>query len=272
MTCIEEGCDRPSKKRGLCDTCYQRHRKAGTLPPAPCLVEGCPNEAYRRGPCRPHREEFRSAGTKWCTGPECESRIRPIGEFVSMASDSGSFDGLSSWCKSCRNRYSANSHADNRETRVMKQAEYRAGRRAINPGWHHGITDDHYWRLWTDQRGRCAICSKDLDYNGTEAVVPHGDHDHAHCSGPKGCPECFRALLCKGCNSMLGRAHDDLAILRRWRPTKAYPQKRIDAATAYLEYWHAEMALRGIRPSLEDAFWQDLFASATRLLLEIAPN
>lgn len=40
------------------------------------------------------------------------------------------------------------------------------------------------------------------------------DHDHAHCPGQQGCAECFRGILCSGCNTALGLTHDDPVRLR----------------------------------------------------------
>lgn len=46
------------------------------------------------------------------------------------------------------------------------------------------------------QEGRCGACG-DL-ITGT----PNLDHDHAHCK--RGCPSCWRDVLCNGCNTAEG--------------------------------------------------------------------
>lgn len=267
MTCAEAGCTRGAEKRGLCNACYQRRRRAGTLPPLHCPIPDCVNEPYRQGPCQAHRHEFSSAGMKWCTKSGCKNPLKPITDFNN---DPNSLDGSRPWCRACANAYLTERYQQG--TNALRQSEYYAKRRLENPGFHHGLSDEAYWQMWATQQGECTICSKTLDHNGGEAVKPHVDHDHAHGCGTTGCATCVRSLLCKGCNSMLARAHDDLVILHRWKPTKAYPQSRIDAAIAYLEYWHTEMIKRGVRPSPEDALWKDVFAAATRLVLEIAPS
>lgn len=60
----------------------------------------------------------------------------------------------------------------------------------------------------------CMICSEGL---GKEWAV---DHDHAlaerHGHDPRqGCSRCFRGILCKGCNLMLGWARDRPEVLER---------------------------------------------------------
>ncbi len=53
--------------------------------------------------------------------------------------------------------------------------------------------------------GTCQICK-------TQDPGPGGwhiDHDHACCSGSKGCGNCIRALLCADCNTLLGRVELD---------------------------------------------------------------
>lgn len=63
------------------------------------------------------------------------------------------------------------------------------------------------------QGGACLICRKPLP----PFVVDH-DHELARRDGhdpAHGCPRCVRGLLCPGCNTLLGNAKDDPAILRR---------------------------------------------------------
>ena len=261
-TCSEEGCSRPVERRDLCKSCYERRRITGTLPLIPCPVTSCPNGHHRRGPCEDHRNEFASTGLKWCTADGCDQPLKPLTEFAKKTDSS---DGRHSRCKICVNRYQ-NDHRIS--TRALRSA-YLSNRRAENPGFAHGLPDGVYWQMLADQGALCPICSKQLDRDA-RASTPCIDHDHSHCPGETGCSICVRSLLCNGCNQLLGKAHDDPAILRRWKPTRSYSQERINAAIAYLEYWHAEMAKRGIRPPLDEALWRDALNALSRLVTEIA--
>lgn len=267
-TCIEPGCDKPVCARRLCITCYQRHWQAGALPPLqPCPVPGCLNDRWQKGPCKFHREQFASAEMKWCTNPKCSSPLKAASEFYRKKSAA---DGLDYRCKSCVRLYEAERWRSG-DAKAW-EAQYYAKRKSESPGWQRGLSDEQYRSMWTTQNGQCPICSKKLDPNGDRSTVPQTDHDHFHCPDKRGCPECFRSFLCVRCNTMLGHAHDDPVILRRWKPTKRRPQAIIDAAITYLEKWHAEMSRRGIRPPPEEAMWSELFAAATRLLLGISPS
>jgi hypothetical protein len=59
-----------------------------------------------------------------------------------------------------------------------------------------------YHRLLSEQGGRCAICNE----METEARALSVDHDHRS--------NRIRGLLCIACNSVIGHAKDNLAILR----------------------------------------------------------
>lgn len=69
----------------------------------------------------------------------------------------------------------------------------------------YGITPERYQELLGAQHGACAIC-----FRTTALCV---DHDHRCCPGKKSCGFCVRGLVCAGCNSMLGLAHDNPRIL-----------------------------------------------------------
>ena len=61
----------------------------------------------------------------------------------------------------------------------------------------HGVTVEHIMALNSATVPECASCGAREDL-----CV---DHDHSHCSGPKGCPECVRGYLCQDCNIAEGR-------------------------------------------------------------------
>jgi len=57
------------------------------------------------------------------------------------------------------------------------------------------------------QNGCCAICARSFGQ-----LVYVVDHDHKHCA-KKGCPKCWRGLLCERCNWGLGLFGDSIRIL-----------------------------------------------------------
>lgn len=64
------------------------------------------------------------------------------------------------------------------------------------------------------QGGRCAIGGEPL---GALVAVDH-DHELARLHGhaaERGCPACFRGVVCNGHNAALGAFDDDPALLRR---------------------------------------------------------
>ena len=63
---------------------------------------------------------------------------------------------------------------------------------------------DHYFRLFGEQKGKCAICGK---HQADDAQTFHVDHNHA--TGH------LRELLCHHCNVILGLAYEDTSILQK---------------------------------------------------------
>jgi hypothetical protein len=79
------------------------------------------------------------------------------------------------------------------------------------PRRRHGLGADGIKALRSRQDGKCAIClTPDTDKPGTRLAV---DHDHGHCPGKIGCPNCVRGLLCVNCNNLLRVARDERRIL-----------------------------------------------------------
>ncbi len=77
-----------------------------------------------------------------------------------------------------------------------------------------GLTLEQYDALLAAQGGVCAICRKpevSVDRRSGKPFALAVDHCHA---AEKGGKVKVRGLLCTGCNSILGRAGDDPALLR----------------------------------------------------------
>lgn len=64
----------------------------------------------------------------------------------------------------------------------------------------YGLTIDQYRSMFTEQKGRCRICGRDLD---------RIDIDHDHATGR------VRGLLCHPCNIGLGAFQDSPLLLAR---------------------------------------------------------
>jgi hypothetical protein len=93
-------------------------------------------------------------------------------------------------------------------------AAFRAARRRELLRARYKITPEQWDEMLIEQTGRCAIC-------GDEMKDPHVDHDHT--SGA------VRGLLCNLCNSVLGKARENTAILA--------------AAIEYLDRHHPERTI-----------------------------
>lgn len=112
-----------------------------------------------------------------------------------------------------------------RPQRPLGPDDYRLSGRA-----RHGMSRAERHRREAEQRNACVICGR------VAPLVQDHDHSlagsHAHPLG-RGCPMCNRALLCDPCNSVLGFAREDPAVLRR--------------AAQYVEFWARELdALSGM--------------------------
>lgn len=73
------------------------------------------------------------------------------------------------------------------------------------------ITMAQFNEMAAAQGNCCAICDKPF---GRRSQI-HIDHDHNCCPTDMTCGNCLRGLLCAHCNSMLGMAKDDPAILTK---------------------------------------------------------
>jgi hypothetical protein len=85
--------------------------------------------------------------------------------------------------------------AADRKQRQIYQRMYKIG---LSPGI--------FERAWQEQEGKCAICDKVMVREGRGSDVGCADHDHASNK--------FRGVLCRLCNTSLGRFRDSPALLR----------------------------------------------------------
>jgi hypothetical protein len=93
----------------------------------------------------------------------------------------------------------------------------REARRARTAGSHetyvgktYGLYPGEYARIFDTQDGRCAICRRATGVRRRLAV----DHDH-QVERERGVRASVRGLLCKSCNTILGRFRDDVDTFQR---------------------------------------------------------
>lgn len=68
-----------------------------------------------------------------------------------------------------------------------------------------GITRAQYLAMMDDFGGGCAICHRDQRPDEKNFPVDHAhDRECGHARGGYGCPECVRAVICHGCNRIVG--------------------------------------------------------------------
>jgi len=101
-------------------------------------------------------------------------------------------DGLTAYCKSCCIEKNEKWHKENPEASLKS-------RRGTNRKLKYGITQDDFQKMLNDQKNKCKICKKFVDFGS--AV----DHDHK--TGK------IRGILCRKCNLGLGAAKDNTEIL-----------------------------------------------------------
>ena len=73
--------------------------------------------------------------------------------------------------------------------------------REENLRFRYGIGVEDYEEMYKNQKGKCAICKKKEKKNL--------DVDHCHATGK------IRGLLCRNCNTALGKVYDDPKILAK---------------------------------------------------------
>jgi ubiquitin len=133
---------------------------------------------------------------------ECH-QVKSLAEFYRQSSQSS---GLNPKCKVCVNEYNrayheANRIAQNRWKRIS--AVRRWAKKTL------GISPDQLWAIELRADGRCELCGRSdqtMSKNGNRYALAL-DHDHVDGKA--------RAMLCRPCNTALGCAQDDPALLRR---------------------------------------------------------
>ena len=85
---------------------------------------------------------------------------------------------------------------------TKKQSICKYCRRTKRMFENYRITDTEYVKMWKEQKGKCAICGKDIG----EAYL---DVDHNHETGK------VRGLLCRECNILLDNPRMNIDFLTK---------------------------------------------------------
>ncbi|MDE3229139.1 MAG: endonuclease VII domain-containing protein [Chloroflexota bacterium] len=119
-------------------------------------------------------------------------------------------DGRSTRCRQCTQQYFRRYRSDNREHIANLLKRHGLARK-------YRLTPEQWAAMEASQDSKCAICQIAFDI-GIPAHSPMVDHDHR--TGQ------VRSLLCRRCNTMLGMAREQPAVLQ--------------AAIEYLNRWELE--------------------------------
>lgn len=183
--CTLEGCDRPHKARGYCQTHYMQFKR-GITPVGPirtrvsakpdeCAEDGCSEPVKAKGLCKMHYQRLlrhghtmyrdRKTAAKSCAVDACDNHAYAKGL--------------------CHAHY-------------LKQRKWSAA----------GVDAARYQGMLREQNGVCAICHQPEKHRDGLSGKPKDlavDHDHA--------TGAVRALLCSACNTALGLFNDDPELL-----------------------------------------------------------
>ena len=109
--------------------------------------------------------------------------------------------GYQSWCRECENTVNRSKYIPAiKVEKVPKPYDsHEAFCRMLKS--RYGITYDTYFKMYTNQNGKCAICEAEFVSKRKTFV------DHNHTNGN------VRALLCPKCNTILGHSGDSIKVL-----------------------------------------------------------
>lgn len=186
MSCQINGCTRPHKARGLCQTHYAQRLRGSDFSairsrvrekPPECIEEDCSEPVKSKGLCKMHYQRFLRHGHTMY-----RNRKKPAKQCVISGCDSVLY--AKSLC-----------HAH-----YIKQRKWQAA----------GVDATRYQEMLLEQGGVCAICAQperapDKASGKTKDLAI--DHDHA--------TGAIRALLCSNCNRGLGLFNDDDGLLAK---------------------------------------------------------
>jgi hypothetical protein len=116
-------------------------------------------------------------------------------------------DGLNAWCRKCNNEYSREWAKKNKTRHTNNYQKWRANNleyaKDLDRLRSYDLPIGRYNIILDIQKSCCAICKKDNNDSKKTFCV-----DHCHETGR------VRGLLCHNCNTLLGHAKDNVAVLK----------------------------------------------------------
>lgn len=186
--CTIEGCGRPHKSRGYCQTHYMQYKRGAPvvseikprtprdLMPDECVEAGCSDPVKAKGLCKTHYQRLLRRGhTRY------HDRKKPAKEC--------STDG-------CTKILYSNGVCHSHYVHRRKLAGY-------------GLTVAGYDQMADLQGNTCAICGRPETMPSVSGEAKRLAVDHCHQSGK------VRGLLCSDCNTALGLLQDDPRVILR---------------------------------------------------------
>jgi len=109
-------------------------------------------------------------------------------------------------CRSTRDSLTRNKRKDKDPEFVKRLKWYELARSYKR---HYKISFERYCEIFEEQKGQCAICSKEFNNTGIDMKRDKLYVDHNHTTG------LVRGLLCKTCNVGIGMFKEDINIIKK---------------------------------------------------------
>jgi hypothetical protein len=188
-TCVIEFCTELSRSKTYCPRHY---REVVSV----CLIDGCGKSYYRERLCSSHWRNKRLTGD-----PTIQAPWSPVWKTTTGP------DGR--LCRRCGNRkpatldffYISPIGAGGLRTVCIECALTRGRIDGLKS--KYGIDAVQYDSMLIAQGCVCAMCGSSDPGRGLRHFSV--DHDHGCCPGYKSCGKCLRGLICRMCNTALGR-------------------------------------------------------------------
>ena len=124
-----------------------------------------------------------------------------------FSKDSKKQNGLTSWCRVCRNLKRKDTYYKQLDKEYTRRKEYKKNNpeqvklsnKKAKLKKAYGISHEAYLEMFNKQSNKCACCGKETD----KLVV-----DHNHTTGQ------VRELLCHQCNTALGLLNEDVTVMQ----------------------------------------------------------